>query len=231
MNFPVMGLTRDDPGKFVLGTVPVEEDGSAYFHVPSGVAFFMQALDEEGMAVQTMRSATYLQPGQRFTCIGCHEQRHTAPPNAPTLAANRPPSRIVPGPKGTWPLDYQALVQPVLEEHCVRCHQPNTEGAKFDLTAEVSYDTLVQYGSPSLKDHVVARYQEGHSTAGACAARQNPLWKILEKGHFDTQLSSGDRERLVTWMDTYAQRLGSFDPGQEQRLHQLKRNMDALLAK
>ena len=87
MNFPAMGITRDDPGKFVLGTVPVEADGSAFFAAPSGVAFFVQALDEQGMAVQTMRSATYVQPGQSFSCIGCHEQRSSSPPNAVAAAA------------------------------------------------------------------------------------------------------------------------------------------------
>ena len=32
----------------ILGTVPVEADGSAYFLVPSGVPVFFQALDERG---------------------------------------------------------------------------------------------------------------------------------------------------------------------------------------
>ena len=87
MNYPPMGLTHDDPGKFVLGTVPVEPDGSAHFRVPAGVTFFVQALDEQGVAVQTMRSATYVQPGQTVTCIGCHEPRNTAPPNRPPLSS------------------------------------------------------------------------------------------------------------------------------------------------
>ena len=80
MNFPSMGVTRDDPGKCVLGTVPVEEDGSAYFRVPAGVILFFQALDARGVAVQTMRSATHVQPGQTLSCIGCHEHRQQAPP-------------------------------------------------------------------------------------------------------------------------------------------------------
>ncbi|HSH16031.1 MAG TPA: discoidin domain-containing protein, partial [Verrucomicrobiae bacterium] len=73
MNQPALGLTRDDPGKAVLGTVPVEADGSAYFRVPSGVALFFQALDAQGRAVQTMRSATHVQPGQTLSCNGCHD--------------------------------------------------------------------------------------------------------------------------------------------------------------
>ena len=229
MNYPVMGLTHDDPGKFVIGTVPVEEDGSAYFRVPSGVSFFVQALDQQGTAVQTMRTVTYLQPGQQHTCIGCHEPRHTAPPNVFPTAARREASKITPGPEGSWPLDYQVLVQPVLEKHCTQCHRPGGEDAEFDLTAAKSYNALVDYGKPSLREHVIARYNEGRSIALSGAAATNPLLKLLDAGHYDAKLSAEDRDRLTTWMDTYGQRLGSFDKQQEARLRQLRHSMAAML--
>ena len=229
MNYPVMGLTRDDPGKFVMGTVPVEEDGSAYFHVPSGVGFFVQALDQRGMAVQTMRSVTYLQPGQTHTCIGCHEPRRTSPPNAFPAAARREASKITPGPEGTWPLDFQVLLQPVLEKHCVECHRPDGRDPKFDLTAAKSYDSLVGYGKPSLRDHVTLRYNEGRSVAGACAAMMSPLVKLLDAGHYGVKLTHDDRDRLITWMDTYGQRLGHFSDEQEEELRQLRQKMAAML--
>ncbi len=225
MNFPKMGLTRDDPGKFVMGTVAVDEDGSARFRVPSGVIFFLQALDERGMAVQTMRSATYLQPGQKQTCIGCHEPRNSAPPNLAATALLREPSRITPGPGGSWPLDFQTLVQPVMETRCAACHQPGADGAKFDLSPEKSYDSLVNYGQPSLKTHVMTRYRQGSSTVGACAARMNPLVKLIDEGHYDVRLTPDEWERLVTWMDTYGQRRGSFGEDQENRLRDLRQGM------
>ena len=231
MNFPVMGITRDDPGKFVMGTVPVERDGSAYFPVPSGVAFFMQALDGDGKAVQSMRSAAYVQAGQTYTCVGCHEPRNTSPPNVLPAALRREPSKIVPGPEGSWPLDFQALVQPVLKRQCVSCHKPGTKGEKFDLTGAKSYDSLVNYGNPSLRSHVLARYGQGRSTPGACAAATSPLLKLLESGHYDVKLAAGDRDRLITWMDTYAQRSGSFGPKQEERLRELRRRMEPMLAR
>jgi hypothetical protein len=231
MNSPLMGLTRDDPGKFVLGTVPVEADGSASFRVPSGVSFFVQALDEHGMAVQTMRSAIYLQPGERLGCVGCHETRNTAPPNRLLAAVGREPSKIVPGPEGSWPLDYQALVQPVLDRQCVGCHDPAAkQPALPDLTAPASYDNLAKYGKPSLSDHVLARYAEGRSARGAGAAATNPLWPLLDAGHYDVKLTPEDRQRLVTWMDTYGQRLGSFDREQEERLRKLRQTAASLLA-
>jgi hypothetical protein len=229
MNYPVLGVTRDDPGKFVLGTVPVEPDGSANFQVPSGVPLFFQALDAEGKAVQTMRSATYAQPGGRVTCVGCHESRSTAPPDHFPSAAHRKPSKIRPGPEGSWPLDYQQLVQPVLQTHCVRCHRSGTEGAKWDLTADASYETLVGYGKPSLRDHVLARYGEGRSAAGACPSQTSPLVALLEQNHYDVTLPPSDWQRLFTWLDTYGQRQGSFGDDQERRLRELKRDLAALL--
>ena len=199
MNSPNMGITLDDPGKFVIGSVPVEEDGSAYFRVPAGVAFFFQALDDQGMAVQTMRSATYLQPGQTASCIGCHEPRNTAPANARPRSALRDPSKITACAPGAWPVDYGELVQPVLDAQCVSCHQPGAEGALFDLTAEHSYDALIGYGSPSLQEHVRLRYQEGRSTAaparlaptrcGSCLTRATMMSDWMTRK--DPGLSSG----------------------------------------
>jgi hypothetical protein len=229
MNAPSIGLTHDDPGKVVLGTVPVEEDGSAWFRVPSGVTLFFQALDEDGMAVQTMRSAVYLQPGETVTCIGCHEGRNMAPPGRNPVASHREPSQIMPGPEGSWPLEYAALVQPVLDRQCIGCHKPGEKGEKLDLTAEKSYDTLVDFGQPSLKTHVLTRYREGRSTAGAGASRQNPLWPLLDGDHYGVRLTADDRARLVTWMDTYGQRQGHFSDQQAEELRQLRRDMAAML--
>jgi hypothetical protein len=229
MNYPAMGITRDDPGKFALGTVPVEADGSAYFRVPSGVTLFFQALDAEGMAVQTMRSGTYVQPGQTYTCVGCHEPRTQSPPNLLPAALAREPSKITPGPEGSWPLDYRVLVQPVLEKHCVACHKPGTDGAKFDLTAAKSYDTLIGYGKPSLQEHVMARYLAGRSIANAEASKESPLVKLVKQGHYDAKLDADGWHRLLLWMDTYGQRLGSFSPDQERRLRELRQAMATML--
>ncbi len=97
MNTPSLGVSHEETGKFVVGTVPVESDGSAYFRIPSGLSVFFQALDGDGFALQTMRSLTYVQPGQTLSCIGCHESRNAAPGSQSMLALARGPSRITPG--------------------------------------------------------------------------------------------------------------------------------------
>lgn len=114
-NNPTVGAANASPGKQVLGTVPVEPDGSAYFNAPAGKALAFQALDASGQAVQIMRSVSYLQPGEKASCIGCHENRMDAPPpsEVKTMALRRPPSTIAPAPDGSLPLSYPILPQRV----------------------------------------------------------------------------------------------------------------------
>ncbi|MBL9138109.1 MAG: discoidin domain-containing protein [Verrucomicrobiales bacterium] len=227
MNRPPLGITADDPGKCVLGTVPVEPDGSAYFRAPAGVILFFQALDERGLAVQTMRSVAHVQAGQTLGCVGCHEDRQQAPSSRTILASQRPPSKIRPGPDGSWPLRFDRLVQPVVEARCVSCHQPGAkdeQAAKFDLTRDRAYDALVGFGKPSLRDQVWTAYRRGSSIAGDGIATRSALLALLEgpEGHAGVRLTRDEYDRIVTWMDTYAQRLGHFDDAQESELLQLR---------
>ncbi|MDZ7617401.1 MAG: hypothetical protein U1E05_10370, partial [Patescibacteria group bacterium] len=124
-NQPRIGIASGANARAVLGTVPVEADGSAYFEAPVGKAIFFQALDADGMAVQSMRSATYVHPGEQLKCQGCHERKHTPPDlsRGVPLALQRGPSAIRPEPEGSNPFNYVRLVQPVLDRHCTECHQ------------------------------------------------------------------------------------------------------------
>jgi hypothetical protein len=112
-----------------------------------------------------------------------------------------------------------------MEKHCTGCHEPGADGSQFDLTPEKSYNSLTNYGEPSLKTHVMTRYRQGFSTAGACAAKMNPLIKLIDEGHYDVKLAADDWNRLITWMDTYGQRRGSFSEDQEDRLRDLRQKM------
>jgi hypothetical protein len=227
MNSPILGISKEDPGKYVLGTCPVEADGSAYVRVPSGVPVFFQALDGEGLAVQTMRSLTYVMPGETLACIGCHETRESAPVSGkPVLAALRPPSKITPGPDGSWPLRFDRLVQPVLDRNCAVCHKPGGETAKLDLTPAKAYDTLLACSGGNLHKLAVER---DRSIAGECVAANSRLWKLLAAGHHSVKLTDEDRARLATWLDTYAHRLGHYSAEQELELAALRTRWANLL--
>lgn len=233
MNAPVLGVSAEDPGKFVLGTVPVEADGSAFVRVPSGVPVFFQALDAKGLTIQTMRTLAYVQPQQTQACIGCHEHRDQAPPLSRTpLAALRGPSKLTPGPAGSWPLRYDELVQPVLDKACVSCHRPGSQDAKaavLDLTPANSYTSLISFGGEDLKR---LAFERNRSIPWECTARKSKLYAILaqEKGHAGVRLDRESLDRLVLWMDLYAHRQGSFSASQEKQLRQLRRQWVELFA-
>lgn len=234
MDYPSLGMTREETGKTVLGTVPVEADGSAFFRVPAGVIVFFQAIDIQGIAVQTMRSATYVQPGQTLSCVGCHESRQLSPDRKPVMAARREPSRIFVGPVGSWPYRYDKLVQPVLDRSCVSCHKANANNpvaARFVLTPDRSYESLTKYGTPSLFDHVWQCYREGVSVEGHGAAAQSAILnKVLAADSpCKERLDADGLERLIVWMDTLAQKAGQFDSEQEKQLTMLRNRWADLL--
>ena len=131
----------------VLGTVPVEADGSAHFTVPADKAIYFQALDADHVEVLRMRSMVSLKAGETRGCRGCHESQAKAPalmPSAP-LALQRPAD--VPKPP-TWGADrllgYEWLVQPILDKHCVRCHDSEKPDGGIDLSKTRAADGLLQ---------------------------------------------------------------------------------------
>jgi hypothetical protein len=218
-NTPKVGLANASPGKQVLGTVPVEKDGSAYFRAPSGIPLAFQALDERGMAVQTMRSLTYLQPGEQAGCIGCHEYRTGTPDTfSPALARTREPSRIKPGPEGSKPFSFPLLVQPVLDRHCVSCHDEQRAEGGIVLRGtpagafSTSYNALAPLvpfsewkGTPQANSEPIA-------PPDRFGARASQLTDLLMEGHEGVTLTDDEWMRLVTWMDTNALFYGTFDP-------------------
>jgi hypothetical protein len=123
--------------KYVYGTVPVEADGSACFKAPAKRPIYFQALDEHYNEIQRMRSYIHLRPGERQSCIGCHEHRQTSPPSklpAPPMALGRAPSRIEPPPFGAGAFSYAKLVQPVFDSHCTSCHGTESPAGNLDLS-------------------------------------------------------------------------------------------------
>jgi hypothetical protein len=231
MNQPVLGISAEDPGKYVLGTVPVESDGSAHFRVPSGVPLLFQAIDRSGVAVQTMRSLTFVMPGQTLSCVGCHEHRDVAPAvGGPVRAALRAPSRITPGPDGSWPLSYDQLVQPVLDRQCVRCHRPGGESAvasRLDLTPARSYQSLLDASGGDLAR---LAHERDRSIAGQGVAANSKVWNLLTAalGHQGVSLDTDSRNRLATWMDTYAQRQGHYSDEQGRELARFRTRLTGL---
>ena len=121
--------------KGTFGLAPVEDDGSAHFLAPAGKVLYFQALDGDLNEVQRMRSVVQLQPGEERGCIGCHEDRATAPPAGLPMprALARPPAELQAPPWGAGAFAYERVVQPVWDAHCVRCHNPS-DARTIDLS-------------------------------------------------------------------------------------------------
>ncbi len=219
---PRVGAAFAAPGKQVLGTVPVEPDGSAYFRAPARTPVLFQAHDDQGRAGQTKPSRVDHPPGENQSCNGCHDHRHfTAAPTALPLALQRPPSSIHPGPDGSRPFSYPRLVQPVLDQHCVRCHD-GKEPDRPVLTGEPEAGFTKSY--LALAPHVAFsawgrpdRNHEPLTEPLRFGALASPLHALLEQGHGEVELTPADRERLDTWMDANALFYGTFDPAEQQK--------------
>ena len=209
------GMAWDDfNNKQIVGTVPVEEDGSVYFSVPADTFVYFQLLDERGMMVQSMRSGTIVRPGETAGCIGCHDRRNGT---VATVALPRSMRRRPSKPK-SWhgpprKFGYVAEVQGVFDAHCVKCHDYGTEaGKKLNLAGDFglmfntsyvelrkkSYVNVVGAGPPQVLKPL---------TWGSHASR---LAKVLVDGHGDPEIDEQIKldpegfDRIVTWIDINA---------------------------
>ena len=219
-NQPRIGVADQTNARAVLGTVPVEADGSAYFEAPPGKPIYFQALDKTGMAVQSMRSLTYVHPGETLTCQGCHERKHRPPNTSETipLALGRRPSPILPDADGSNPFNYPRLVQPVLDRHCASCHQ---EKKAIDLSGQIAGNFTRSYNSLAAKYGFYFHVSNGsinsgihggsRTIAGKFGARASELLKYLGEEHYGVKLPPEDFHRLTLWLDCNSEFLGAYE--------------------
>lgn len=119
--------------KRVIGTVPVEKDGSAFFRVPANTPLSIQPLDEQGRALQLMRSWATAMPGELVSCVGCHEKQSSAPPNRKSIASRKTPDEIALWRDSVRGFSFMREVQPVLDKHCVGCHNGNPREDRLEI--------------------------------------------------------------------------------------------------
>jgi len=198
--------------KRILGTVPVEDDGSAHFLVPPRTFVFFQLLDADGMMVQSMRSGTVIQPGEAQGCVGCHEDRKLAP--HPTGV--RMPAAFMRGPDTLtgWQgepakmFNYLAEVQPVFNAKCLGCHDTGGTGAaKVVLAGDKGICFNASYAELWRKGYT------GAVGAGPAALKQAKSWgshasrliQTLQGAHTNrVTLAAEEFDRIVTWLDLNA---------------------------
>lgn len=213
----------------ILGTVPVEEDGSAVFKAPANTALSVQPLDQDGQAVQLMRSWFTLMPGESLSCVGCHEEPGHAPLAGNARAGIKEPHTITEWYGPARGFDFEREVQPVLTRYCVGCHNGQSD-APLDLRAEKHFpdyrgkllSTLgVKRLHPKMKEDTQGynKYTPAYDallpyirrvaieddvsmlTPGEYMANTSELIQMLRKGHQGIELDDEAWDRLITWID------------------------------
>ncbi len=204
--------------KKILGTVPVEDDGSVVVRVPAGVPLQIQALDENGMAVMTERSFHYLHAGERRGCVGCHAESHASPPPDASLLMRTPETLTPPaGPAYEGGFSFVRTVQPVLDRHCIRCHglgegvPPN--GVNLIGTQQGSFSQaylmLARYTNPiGLKPETHGE-EKNISRPKDYYAHGSVLGKMLLRNHQKVNLPREDFRRIIDWLDLNTQANGN----------------------
>ncbi|MCP4783023.1 MAG: hypothetical protein GY903_15080 [Fuerstiella sp.] len=214
-----VGMNGHLGARVVHGVVPVYEDGSASFVVPANRNIYFQALDENFMEVQRMRTFINLMSGERRSCIGCHEHEGRAPPNQSLLALTRPPTELTAqmGDTIPRPVHYPTYIQPILDGHCVTCHADDRIEGDLDLSGELttlfnrSYENIV-------RRNLVQKIDElGPKTGNTpyvppltLGSHRSKLIDVLREGHYDVQLPQADFVKLVTWIDANSPYYGTY---------------------
>jgi len=196
--------------KRILGTVPVEPDGSAFFTVPANTPIAVQPLDAQGRALQLMRSWFTAMPGERLTCIGCHEKPTDAPLGKALAAMRKGPATITSWHGPARPFGFLTEVQPMLNRRCAGCHNgrrrhcPDLRHRK-DGRFSAAYAFLQRYvrrPGPESDGHILRPM--------AFHASTSPLVQMLERGHHGVKLTDDDWDVLHTWIDLNAPYHGSL---------------------
>ncbi len=200
----------------VVGTVPVEPDGSAYMELPANRALFFVALDANDNSVKRMQSFLTVMPGELTSCVGCHEQRTASPANAAALgrleALRRPPSRVEPIAGVPDVLDFPRDVQPILDRHCLKCHDADKGSGGAILTGDRgpmfshSYYTLTW-----MRQFVDGRNEPiSNRPPRSIGAAVSPLMRKIDGTHHKVKPSSREVSVIRYWIETGAAYPGTY---------------------
>lgn len=206
----------------VLGTVPVEPDGSAYFEVPALRSLILVALDERDLSVKRMQSFLTVQPGEVTGCVGCHEHRTRTPPGdasfTTTLATRRNPSPIDPIADCPDVLDFPRDIQPVLDQHCVACHgyAPTERGGPYAGRILLTGDRGPMFSHSYFTLTVKRLFSDGRNeprsnlAPRALGSSRSRVLTLLEGSHYGAQATPHQRQLVRLWIETGAAYPGTY---------------------
>ena len=206
----------------LLGSVPVSEDGSAYFNIPAMRSVLFCAMDENGHCVKRMHSFTSVMPGEVTVCIGCHEERVDTPDTEDrgrlNLIMRQPP--VDPKPVEGVPeiFDFARDIQPILDKHCLECHNPDREEGGFNISGHwaplysIGYQIMSWrelFGDNRVKlpykDHQKSNFKPYEIGTGS-----SRLLKLIEEGHQGVRMPENEQKMIRFWLDAGAPYAGTY---------------------
>jgi len=199
----------------VVGTIPVEADGSAHMELPADKSLFFVALDEQNNSVKRMQSFLTVRPGETTSCVGCHEQRTQTPVNperSALLALKGPPSKIQKIQGVPEVFDFPRDIQPILDKHCLKCHDYDKRKGNVILTGDHgpmfshSYYTLT-YRLQFVDGRNRAKSNLPPRSIGTSAS---PIMKKITGGHKGVKLSANEIDKIRYWIESGAAYLGTY---------------------
>ena len=204
----------------ILGTVPIEPDGSAYIELPALRSVFFVALDKDDLAVKRMQSFTMVQPGEVTGCVGCHEHRAQTPLHAfqSVTAYRRPPSKVAPISDVPELFDFPRDIQPILNALCTDCHgyEKTARGGPRDGRLLLTGDRGPLYSHSYYAMTVGRLFSDGRNeprsnyeprTLGSSASR---ILTLLNGSHYDVKATPHQKKMLRLWIDAGAAYPGTY---------------------
>lgn len=204
----------------ILGTVPVENDGSAFFEVPALRSVFFVALDEHDLSVKRMQSFTTAMPGETLSCVGCHEHRAQTPQSNShtTLAVRKAPAKIEPIGDVPGIIDFPRDIQPVLDSLCAGCHgyEKTARGGPRAGRLILTGDRGPIYSQSYYMMTIARLFSDGRNepksnydprTLGSSASK---LLTMLDGAHHDVKATSQQKKLLRLWIDAGAAYPGTY---------------------
>lgn len=197
----------------LIGTVPLADDGSAYFEAPALRSISFNALNAEGKLLMRMGSDIHLMPGEHRSCVGCHEVKeggYTAPPAAPFAAALARGRRPVQPESPDWGtaglIDYQRVIQPIWDRYCVECHSGALPEGGVDMTGDrtryfcASYDNLIE--RELVEYHNVFALDHDETPVKAVGSYVSRIAEYIDTPeHAGKQMTDSERRAIYTWID------------------------------
>jgi hypothetical protein len=224
--------------KIILGEAEVYEDGSAFFVAPARTPLYFQAIDKKGCVAQTMRSWSTLQPGESFSCVGCHESKNSAPvpEGRATMAMKAGARKLEPFHGPARGFSFPKEIQPILDRKCTGCHNGTAPDSAFSLTSRENYDDKAKrkwsdsYLALTNAKRKGKTYQGGAYMGATnevvnwigvqsvpemippymAGAARSGLISMLNKGHNKVKLQGEDIEKLTAWIDLYVPYCGDY---------------------